>query len=129
MNSGDGLGPLRMQRIAIVAPTAVLRDALVRVADAGVVEFDRVDGPTATDAPYRTSEGATASRPDAVEPVLARITPDLDDLTRRGAAANVELPQCHCSPFPKRHSARLADPHAGSRLISANLNHPRPLSR
>lgn len=36
----DTLKPIRMERIAIVAPSGALRDVLVRVADAGVVELD-----------------------------------------------------------------------------------------
>ncbi|GAB3899903.1 hypothetical protein GCM10029964_086500 [Kibdelosporangium lantanae] len=34
---------VRMSRVAVVAPDAVLRDALLVVADAGVVEFDRAE--------------------------------------------------------------------------------------
>ncbi|MGN6577894.1 MAG: hypothetical protein ACTHKG_19650, partial [Nocardioides sp.] len=37
----DAGAPVRMQRVALVAPAAGLRDLLVRVADAGVVEIDR----------------------------------------------------------------------------------------
>jgi V/A-type H+-transporting ATPase subunit I len=36
----DTLRPVRMERIALVAPAETLRDVLVRVADAGVVELD-----------------------------------------------------------------------------------------
>ena len=35
-NIGDRFGPVRMQRVAIVAPQRALRDALVRVGDAGL---------------------------------------------------------------------------------------------
>jgi len=37
----EATAPVRMQRVALVCPRAVLRDMLVRVADAGVVEIDR----------------------------------------------------------------------------------------
>ena len=37
----DAAAPVRMQRVALVCPKAALRDMLVHVADAGVVEIDR----------------------------------------------------------------------------------------
>ncbi len=84
MRSGDGLGPVRMQRIALVAPSATLRDALVRVADAGVVEFDDGDARTATDATPGTP-ALTAPDGKPARPLLARAPQDPDELARRGA--------------------------------------------
>jgi V/A-type H+/Na+-transporting ATPase subunit I len=69
--------PVRMQRVALVVPAAALRDALVRIADAGVVELDGLDGPGAT--------GAGGSESAAVHPVLAPTAPDVADLAERGA--------------------------------------------
>lgn len=43
MPSHDAMTPVRMERIAVVAPEDALRDALVLVANAGVVDVDRTD--------------------------------------------------------------------------------------
>lgn len=43
MPSHDAMTPVRMERIAVVAPEDALREALVLVADAGVVDVDRAD--------------------------------------------------------------------------------------
>ena len=40
MNWSESMTPVRMRRIAIVTPVALLRDTLVRVAAAGVVDLD-----------------------------------------------------------------------------------------
>ncbi|MEV0402620.1 V-type ATPase 116kDa subunit family protein [Actinoallomurus sp. NPDC050550] len=53
---GEAAGPIRMARVAVVAPCEALRDVLVRVADAGVVEFD---GPVTRPEP----EAALSLRP------------------------------------------------------------------
>ena len=39
---GEQAQPVRMQRVALLAPTTALRDALVRVADTGLVELDKL---------------------------------------------------------------------------------------
>jgi V/A-type H+-transporting ATPase subunit I len=66
--------PVRMQRVALVAPATALRDLLVEVADAGTVELDR---PThaAPEALQRVPVGA---------PCLSPTAPDLDELAREG---------------------------------------------
>ncbi len=43
MASHDAMAPVRMERIAVVAPDNSLRDALLLVAEAGVVDVDRAD--------------------------------------------------------------------------------------
>lgn len=43
MPSHDAMTPVRMERIAVVAPQDALREALVLVAEAGVVDVDRAD--------------------------------------------------------------------------------------
>lgn len=40
MPLSEAVQPVRMERVAVVAPADALRDALVRVADAGVVQLD-----------------------------------------------------------------------------------------
>ena len=62
--------PLRMQRVALVAPVVALRDMLVQVADSGVVEVDPADG----------EEPGVGTSP----PRLSRTPPDLDELARAG---------------------------------------------
>ena len=86
--------PLRMQRVALVAPKVVLRDVLVRVADAGTVELDR-SGAAGT-AGVASSEGmvrsgAARAVPGAgadlsTTPRLSRVLPDLDGPDREGRA-------------------------------------------
>ena len=88
----DTAVPVRMRRVALVAPAGALRDVLVRVANAGAVEIGPADG--ARDA---TPEGlAGGGKPgEAVggllraghpvrRPALAAVRPDLDELERAG---------------------------------------------
>ncbi len=78
----ETLEPVRMQRVALVAPQQTWRSVLVAVADAGVVELDRV-----TDA-SETAPGEAARRlqqlalPEA-DPLLSVEPPDLDALAQR----------------------------------------------
>ena len=64
----DTGAPVRMQRVALVAPVAALRDLLVRVADAGVVEIDRTE----------------ADRAPGVDARLSPDPPELSELERAG---------------------------------------------
>lgn len=80
----EAVHPVRMQRVALVAPRAVLREALVEVADAGVVQLDH-------DVDEHTGGGPAARllqqlriRPAA--PALARTAPDLPALVRANRA-------------------------------------------
>jgi V/A-type H+-transporting ATPase subunit I len=92
----SGLAP--MSRIAVVARAARLRDALVRVADAGIVEFDRVAAP----ADLPVSEAARAlQRLSATGPLSPRLVidpPDLVGLEKAGRrdllAGEVALGEC-----------------------------------
>ena len=68
----DAGAPVRMQRVALVAPVAALRDLLVRVADAGVVEIDH-------------------SAPDRGPDVDARLSPDPPDLAELERAGRTDL--------------------------------------
>jgi V/A-type H+-transporting ATPase subunit I len=81
------LAPVRMERVAVVAPRARLRDALVRLAASGAVELDVVTpraeapaGPAAQAAQRLVAAGASGV------PTLARDAPDLARLEREHAA-------------------------------------------
>ena len=88
--------PARMSRVAIVAPRARLRDALVVVADSGVVELV---GPVASpqgeaiEALRRVERSSARAGP--ARPCLASEAPDVAELERRGErsllAGEVEL--------------------------------------
>ena len=91
-NIGDRFGPVRMQRVAIVAPQRALRDALVRVGDAGCVQLDTGTG--ASGSGESTRDPAVDALRDrlhrigsvAPHPALALVEPDPDELERAGAA-------------------------------------------
>ena len=77
--------PARMARVAVVAPTSRLRDALVAVADSGTVELAR--GPAspsgeALEALRRLERGRGAAAAPSLSPVLV----DPAELERAGAA-------------------------------------------
>ena len=78
----DSAMPVRMRRVALVAPEDTLRDALVRVAAAAAVELDRGDRDEGT-------PGAAARRLRRAgqlprRPALAVARPDLDRLEQAG---------------------------------------------
>jgi V/A-type H+-transporting ATPase subunit I len=77
--------PVRMERIALLAPTKAVRDALVGVADTGLVELDKLStvDAAATEAGRRLQRVAGGGR---VSPALAVQAPDLDALEKAGAA-------------------------------------------
>ncbi|MFJ9535912.1 V-type ATPase 116kDa subunit family protein [Streptomyces sp. NPDC101225] len=88
MNSwADSLTPARMDRVAVVAPRAVLRDALVCVADAGCVELDGAGEP-GHGRPGPAARRLQALGPGPVRPLLSATAPDLDAL---GAAGRADL--------------------------------------
>ena len=90
--SEDGagrFGPIRMRRVAIVAPRTALRDALVQVADAGCVQLDAgggEDGRPGSAVVHDLRERARRSAVGDVRARLATAEPDLDALERAGAA-------------------------------------------
>ncbi len=111
----DALEPTRMDRVAVVAPTEQLRGVLVAVADAGVVDLERIGDPVigpANDALSRVRErlGSTTA-PDATTgaPRLAPQPPDLVALERDGRLAEIageaELEQVDASA---RHRGSVA---------------------
>ncbi len=79
----DRAGVVPMQRVALVAPAPVVRDMLVRVAAAGVVDIEIPVGPD-------TGSGDVARRlqrlGEHAEPLLAPVAPDLDELERASRA-------------------------------------------
>jgi V/A-type H+-transporting ATPase subunit I len=70
-----------MQRVALVAPIATLRDVLRRVADAAVMQIDRDAAPHGT-AAAPTRAGGPAVRP--ATPLISAAAPDLEELERCG---------------------------------------------
>ena len=82
---GEKAQPVRMQRVALLAPTTALRDALVRVADTGLVELDKLStvDAVATEAGRRLQRVVGG---DLVSPALAVHAPDLAALERADAA-------------------------------------------
>lgn len=80
----ESLNPVPMTRLAVVAATAGLRDALVLVADAGTVEFDRVVT-TAELAPTEVTRALQRLTPDpSVTARLSARAPDAAELVRAG---------------------------------------------
>lgn len=79
--------PVRMERVAVLAPDALLRTVLVRLADCGTVELDPpVEGHPGPPDAARRLEALSGSRTDGapVQPRLADTLPDLDALTAAG---------------------------------------------
>lgn len=81
--------PVRMERVAVVAPQPLLRAVLVRLADCGTVDLDApTDGHTGASEAARRLEALSGRQPDRapVEPRLAEDEPDLDALVAQGQA-------------------------------------------
>ncbi|WIY00516.1 V-type ATPase 116kDa subunit family protein [Amycolatopsis mongoliensis] len=96
----ESVQPTRMQRIALVAPADALRETLVSVAAAGVVDLDRPDRPE-----------VAAGGPVCV-PVLAATRPDPAELDRAGRAdllaGEAELDEVASSAIRRGSAAALA---------------------
>jgi len=73
--------PVRMQRVAFVAPSVGLRDALVRIADAAAVEFDRDITTQEGNDEARLLRGSLTQQAAAQ---LSPVRPDLEGLARSG---------------------------------------------
>ena len=79
----ESLEPVRMQRVALLAPRESLRDVLVEAASAGTVEWDvAAEGATGPAARLLQRVAVTGD----VEPALARQAPDLDAVAGAGRA-------------------------------------------
>jgi V/A-type H+/Na+-transporting ATPase subunit I len=120
----DAVAPARMKRVALVAPEGALRDVLVRVADAGAVDFGQADGTGA--APGDTAGPGEAARrlrraghpvPDAA---LSAIRPDLSALEQAGRydllAGEAELEAYAAAAVRRSGAAALAGWIPASRL-------------
>ncbi|WP_336113637.1 V-type ATPase 116kDa subunit family protein [Streptomyces sp. PTD9-10] len=83
----EAMTPVRMCRVAVVVPRAALRDALVRIAQAGCVELDRVEetapGPAALRLRRVQGRGEPAGPRTRGTAVLAVAAPDLDRLEKQ----------------------------------------------
>jgi V/A-type H+-transporting ATPase subunit I len=73
----ESVEPARMDRVALVAPRPLLRDVLVRVADAGQVEFDP---PTGAERSAVPAAGRLEAMAAGAAPALADREVDLDRL-------------------------------------------------
>ncbi|MEU6371285.1 hypothetical protein ABZ876_37835 [Streptomyces sp. NPDC046931] len=62
----EAMTPVRMRRVAVIVPQAGLRDTLVRIAEAGCVEVDRVEESAPGAAGRRLQRDPTRSAPSAV---------------------------------------------------------------
>ena len=78
--------PARMARVAVVAPVESLRDVLVRVADAGVVEVDeyRQDAGEHVGPAGHLLAASGQARPAGLAPALSLTSPDPGQLARAG---------------------------------------------
>ncbi|MDW4909539.1 V-type ATPase 116kDa subunit family protein [Streptomyces sp. ADMS] len=75
--------PVRMRRVAVVAPEKALRESLVRIAEAGRVEIDLAgDGGPEVRRPVATRLRRLRTEPG--QAVLSEALPDLDALEREG---------------------------------------------
>ncbi|WP_331767955.1 V-type ATPase 116kDa subunit family protein [Embleya sp. NBC_00896] len=80
----DAAAPVRMQRVAVVAPRSRLRETLVRIAEIGRIELDRVEGGRARQVPAASRLGRLRRPPGMV--TLSASRPDLDALEHDGRA-------------------------------------------
>jgi len=88
-DGGGHFGPIPMRRVAIVAPRAALRGALVQVADAGCVQLDTgggEDGRSGDAAAHALRERARRTANGDVRARITTAVPDLDAWERAGAA-------------------------------------------
>lgn len=77
----DAPVPVRMQRVALVAPSETLREVLARVADAAVMQIDHDGGPYGAAAVGRQS---TSPAGGPAGPLICPAAPDLKELERSG---------------------------------------------
>ncbi|MGW0748159.1 V-type ATPase 116kDa subunit family protein [Streptomyces sp. NPDC002587] len=84
--SAENLLPVRMRRVALVAPSTAMRDTLVRIADQGCVELDHVESGESAPAAAASAAASRGLPSDtgagAARALLASATPDLDALRR-----------------------------------------------
>jgi V/A-type H+/Na+-transporting ATPase subunit I len=83
MVRGEAVIPVRMRRVAVVAPEKALRKSLVRIAEAGCVEVD-LAGDSGPDLRGPAATRLQRLRAEPTRPVLSESPPDLDALERAG---------------------------------------------
>jgi V/A-type H+-transporting ATPase subunit I len=108
----ESLEPVRMERVALVVPRVDLRGLLVRVADQGTVELDRVSG-TGEGVPGPAGRRLQQLSGDrATPPLLAPDEVDPDALARAGRAdllaGEAELEECAAGAAVRGEVAALA---------------------
>ncbi|MFJ9719851.1 V-type ATPase 116kDa subunit family protein [Streptomyces sp. NPDC101213] len=81
MARAEPVVPVRMRRVAVVAPEEALRESLVRIAEAGRVEID-VTGEGGPQAQGPAATRLRRLRTEPARPVLSEAPPDLDALER-----------------------------------------------
>lgn len=81
----ETMAPVRMQRIALLAPSDTLRDALVLVADAGVVQLDDV-GPRDDSVVGEAARRLQRLGSTHPTPMVSTAAPDLEELEHAGRA-------------------------------------------
>jgi V/A-type H+/Na+-transporting ATPase subunit I len=119
--------PEPMSRVAVVAPRAALRDALVRVADEGVMEIERTTAPADLPIGEAGRHLQRLSPGTPVTPKLARTEPDLADLAAHGRAdllaGEAELDGYRAEAVPRGAVAGLVGwvPRAKLPALSARL--------
>jgi V/A-type H+-transporting ATPase subunit I len=98
--------PVRMQRVALVSPEDALRDVLVRIAAAAVLEIDHGDGDQ--DAPGEAARLLRHAGQQPGRPALCAARPDLAALAQAGrydlVAGEAEL-EAHAAAATRRSGA------------------------
>ncbi len=135
----DRMVPVRMSRVAVVAPSTRWRAVLATVADAGVLEPEVLPSPPPGAATIRLEQlrRESASGDPEVDraghdgdPVVARGSPDLDQLSARGAvdviAGEIELERV-TSATVERDGVRAAVGWAPTARLSEVSNRLAPL--
>lgn len=89
MSWREGPRPVRMQRVALVAPTLRLRPALAMVAELGTVEVDVA--PTREAAEHATPAHRVLQQLHAEAPAAARLARDAPDLAALAQARRIDL--------------------------------------
>jgi V/A-type H+-transporting ATPase subunit I len=123
----EAVTPVPMTRVAVVAPAAALRDALVRVAGAGTVEIDRVVPAADLPRPEAAQDLQRLGGGERVAPALAAHAPDRAELVRQGRAdllaGEVELAEQAAQAVMRGPVAALAGwtPTAGLPALAGQL--------
>ena len=84
MRWSDAAVPVRMQRVALVAPDHALREVLVRVAAAAALQIEHDERPGRVRASVASGGQSPGPHPEAVVPLISAAVPDLRELERSG---------------------------------------------